>query len=136
MSIGACIDGQAIYVIVEISKVSDRLPKKLSELRVVLAQYETLYQESLTCLKNMCHEVYLEIPTTGSSWRQFFSEDDEEKSDASALFASDNIGDDDAATTERGAIAAATAVAAAAVGFAERNNINNTFFNSHSHHHI
>ena len=51
----------------------------------------------------MCHEVYLEIPTTGSSWKQHISDDDEEKSDASGFYASDNfgIGFDDEVVVER-----------------------------------
>ena len=35
---------------------------KVSELRELLSQYETLYQESLKCLKNLCHEAYLDAP--------------------------------------------------------------------------
>lgn len=53
--------GDEVYVIISISKDFD-MELKVSELRELLSQYETLYQESLKCLKVLCHDAYLDAP--------------------------------------------------------------------------
>ncbi|KAL4427361.1 hypothetical protein ABPG74_002332 [Tetrahymena malaccensis] len=62
VTIGSFMEGDDIFVLLSIQKDFQTQEKKINQLREWLNQYESLYLQTLKCLKNMTYDAYLDIP--------------------------------------------------------------------------
>ncbi|EAS05275.2 transmembrane protein, putative (macronuclear) [Tetrahymena thermophila SB210] len=62
VTIGSFMEGDDIFVLLSIQKDFQTQEKKINQLRELLNQYESLYLQTLKCLKNLTYDAYLDIP--------------------------------------------------------------------------